>query len=208
MNTKELRESLEKSLEALEKLDVSELADMIYKWGPPSKGWALGVYMKDGEVLFTDYYQKNTVITSAPDEVFIAIIDNTQGHWEPKFIFGADDSLEISDELVSKYKGNFDENIDKLELRYRIWNELATPEEKDQERARMIYAIWHREESTHDYLQKKLEEARERAHRQWYSISEIESVYMIMAAAEERLKAELSKFIEYEVIHILEEEKP
>jgi len=56
MSNNELQESLKRTLEALNELDAETLADMIYKWGPPPAGWALDVYMRNGKVLFTDYY--------------------------------------------------------------------------------------------------------------------------------------------------------
>jgi len=105
MSNNELQESLKRTLEALNELDAETLADMIYKWGPPPAGWALDVYMRNGKVLFTDYYSAGTLLAYEPDEIVITTIDNTQRDWDPTEVYTVGDTWELSDELVDKYRG-------------------------------------------------------------------------------------------------------
>lgn len=125
MSNNELQESLKRTLEALNELDAETLADMIYKWGPPPAGWALDVYMRNGKVLFTDYYSAGTLLAYEPDEIVITTIDNTQRDWDPTEVYTVGDTWELSDELMDKYRGYFEEDLPDYELQYRIWTELG-----------------------------------------------------------------------------------
>ena len=79
----EVTESLKNSLEALNNLSAGHLAHKIFTYGPPPVGWAMDVYIRNGEIYFSDYYTGGTVIEYEPDEVLIATLDNTHGTLEP-----------------------------------------------------------------------------------------------------------------------------
>ena len=72
-------ESLQRSLEVLNNLNGADLASMIWEQGPPPVGWAMDIYMSNGEIYFTDYYTAGTIIEYEPDVVVIARLDNRLG---------------------------------------------------------------------------------------------------------------------------------
>jgi len=172
MSNNELQESLKRTLEALNELDAETLADMIYKWGPPPAGWALDVYMRNGKVLFTDYYSAGTLLAYEPDEIVITTIDNTQRDWDPAEVYTVGDTWELSDELMDKYRGYFEEDLPDYELQHRIWTELANPEEQDKEYARMLDWLWHGDDDTYAYLQESVDKATEEARRRLSELKE------------------------------------
>lgn len=145
-------ESLQRSLEVLNNLNGVDLARMIWEQGPPPVGWAMDVYMSNGEIYFSDYYTVGTIIEYEPDVVVIATIDNRLRRWDPVVVYTVGYSWALSDELMDKYRDYFEEDLPEWWLQYRIWTELAKPEEQDKEYARMLDWLWHGEHATLEWL--------------------------------------------------------
>ena len=145
-------ESLQRSLEVLNNLNGADLARMIWEQGPPPVGWAMDVYMSNGEIYFSEYYTYGTIIEYEPDIVVIATLDNRHREWDPTRMYTIGDTWELSDELINKYRGYFEEDLPDYVLQYRIWTELAKPEEQNKEYARMLDWLWHGEYETLEWL--------------------------------------------------------
>jgi len=103
----EVTESLKNSLEALNNLSAGHLAHKIFTYGLPPVGWCLDVYMRNGEIYFSDYYTGGTVIEYGPDEVLTATLDNTHGDLEPDENYTVGDTWELPEEIIEKYRDRF-----------------------------------------------------------------------------------------------------
>ena len=152
-------ESLQRSLEVLNNLNGVDLARMIWEQGPPPVGWAMDVYMSNGEIYFSDYYTVGTIIEYEPDVVVIATLDNRLRRWDPVEVYTVGYTWELSDELIDKYRGYFEEDLPDYVLQYRIWTELAKPEEQDKEYSRMLDWLWHGEYATLEWLNEGIVDA-------------------------------------------------
>lgn len=78
-------ESLQRSLEVLNNLNGVDLARMIWEQGPPPVGWGMDVYIRNGEIYFTDYYTVGTIIEYEPDVVVIATRHILDWFWHGEY---------------------------------------------------------------------------------------------------------------------------
>ncbi len=155
----EVTESLKNSLEALNNLSAGHLAHKIFTYGLPPVGWCLDVYMRNGEIYFSDYYTGGTAIKYEPDEVLIATLDNTHGDLEPDENYAVGDTWELREEIIEKYRDRFPRDLRRDELQYRIWTECMDLSEKEEEYQRMADFFWHGEYETFAWLGDRIEEA-------------------------------------------------
>ena len=158
----EVTESLKNSLEALNNLSAGHLAHKIFTYGLPPVGWCLDVYMRNGEIYFSDYYTGGTVIEYGPDEVLTATLDNTHGDLEPDENYTVGDTWELPEEIIEKYRDRFPRDLRRDELQYRIWTECMDLSEKEEEYQRMADFFWHYEYEcfiTFAWLGDRIEEA-------------------------------------------------
>jgi len=131
-------ESLQRSLEVLNNLNVGDLASMIWEQGPPPIGWAMDVYIRNGEIYFTDYYTTGTTIEYGPDEVLITTLDNTQGELDPTEVYTVGDTWLLPEEIIQKYSDQCSPEMRRDELENFIWDMCMTEEEKKAEVLRML----------------------------------------------------------------------
>ena len=122
-------------------------------------GWCLDVYIRNGEISFTDYYTTGTTIEYEPDEVLIATLDNTHGDLEPDENYTVGDTWELREEIIKKYRDRFPSDLRRDELQYRIWTECMDLSEKEEEYLRMADFFWHGEYETFAWLGDRIEEA-------------------------------------------------
>jgi len=101
----------------------------------------------------------------------------TKGVFAPLFSLGIfDRALECGrDPTLLRAVMMLDEDEEarrKAEEEYRIWTELAKPEEQDKEYARMLDWLWHGDDNTYAYLQESVDKATEEARRRLSELKE------------------------------------
>lgn len=149
MKSEEHVRSLSESLKKLMELKEDELAEMIVKEGPPPIGFCMDVYIKNGEIKFTDYYTTGTIMEFEPDEFVIVGLDNRQGGLDPTDIYDVGANWDLSEKFIEKYFNTYlkefgvdPEDVDDKEMQEYIWEECMTEEEKEEEIQEMVKYFW------------------------------------------------------------------